>query len=614
MKPLISVSIRLFLLIVCPLLASAQTLSTRIHLNQVGFYPQAAKLAAVEGEGAATRFYVTSTNLVDTLYAGSLQEARPSAYSPLRIRIADFSTLQQEGSFMLLVPGLGHSYPFVISKEVHKEAATAALKGFYFQRMSMPLEKQYAGKWHRSAGHLDHIVYVHPSAATKERPAGTVLSSIGGWYDAGDYNKYIVNSGITMGTMLSAYEDHPEYFNTLNINIPESGNAIPDLLDEVLYNLRWMLTMQDSHDGGVYHKCTNADFDGMVMPGITKAPRYLVQKSTAAALDFAAVMAQASRVYKRFDNTLPGLADSCLKAAVKAWSWALQHPALIYNQKEINNQHKPAITTGEYGDRNVNDEWLWAAAELFATTKERRFFDTVAFHLKDPAHLPSWGSVGLLGYYTLLRGANNLPVYAKAIQQPMKDSIVQMANQYLQGRERNAFKVVMGQSAKDFVWGSNAVAANQGILLLYAYQVTNDKKYVDAALQNVDYLLGRNATGYSFLTGIGSKSTMHPHHRPSEADGVVEPVPGLLAGGPNPARQDQCKYAFTDPERAYTDDVCSYASNEIAINWNAPAVYLLHAIEALQDKVGYADTNPKNRAAIKVSNNDKKMTKVKTMF
>jgi endoglucanase len=142
----------------------------------------------------------------------------------------------------------------------------------------------------------------------------------------------------------------------------------------------------------------------------------------------------------------------------------------------------------------------------------------------------------------------------------------------------------MGQSDGDFVWGSNANAANQGILLLYAYRLTGQKAYLDAALANADYLLGRNATGYCFVTGFGSKSPMRPHHRQSVADGITEPVPGLLVGGPNPFRQDQCAYQYIDRETAFTDDDCSYASNEIAINWNAPAAYLFHALQALLEQ------------------------------
>src|SRR5205823_2120648 len=177
-----------------------------------------------------------------------------------------------------------------------------AIKGFYYQRTAIDLPVKYAGQWARPAGHPDTRVLIHPSAASADRPAGTVISSPKGWYDAGDYNKYIVNSGITMGTLLSLCEDFPDYIKKLNTNIPESTNNVPDVLDEVLWNLRWMLTMQDPADGGVYHKLTNASFDGMVMPDKATKERYVVAKSITATLDFAAVMAQASRVIKPYNK------------------------------------------------------------------------------------------------------------------------------------------------------------------------------------------------------------------------------------------------------------------------------------------------------------------------
>ena len=139
----------------------------------------------------------------------------------------------------------------------------------------------------------------------------------------------------------------------------------------------------------------------------------------------------------------------------------------------------------------------------------------------------------------------------------------------------------MGGSRKDFEWGSNAVASNQGIVCIDAYLISKDKKYLEAALSNADYILGRNAAGYCFLTGAGTRSTRKPHHRPSFADGISDPVPGLLAGGPNPGKQDKCNYAFSEPETTYLDEDCSYASNEIAINWNAPLVYLLNGLNYL---------------------------------
>jgi endoglucanase len=187
----------------------------------------------------------------------------------------------------------------------------------------------------------------------------------------------------------------------------------------------------------------------------------------------------------------------------------------------------------------------------------------------------------MMATYALLQDKRKqLPEHAAKVK-ALREQFLRVADSYVSPVSRSAFYTVMGRAKSDFVWGSSSVAANQGILLIHAYQFTGDKQYLDYALTNLDYLLGRNATGYSFVTGIGAHSTMNPHHRPSVADGIVEPVPGLLSGGPNPGKQDRCAYAFSEPETTYADASCSYASNEIAINWNAPAVYLFAAIEAL---------------------------------
>lgn len=558
----------------------AQNVSETIKINQEGYLPQEKKIAALTGNYPAKNFCIISVGSNDTVFCGRLSDEKHSSYSSTITRIADFSNFKKHGYFFIYIPGIGNSYHFKISRDAYHKVSVAVIKGYYYLRSNISLEEKFAGQWKRPAGHPDTIVYIHPSAANAERHAGTIISSAGGWYDAGDYNKYIVNCGITMGTLLSAYEDFPNYFDTLKTNIPESDDAVPDILNEVLYNLRWMFTMQDPYDGGVYHKLTNAAFDGMVMPGITKDKRYVVQKSTAATLDFAAVMAQASRVFKKFKKQLPHLADSCLRAAMKAWNWAEKNPDIIYDQKILNQKYDPDITTGEYGDKFLNDEWLWSAAELYATTKNKNYYTVVEKRIKDTVSLPSWSNVAMLGYYTLIRNEKKLNEMKTKIQL-MKNRVLKIANEYLMKQPGNAFKTVMGQSKRDFIWGSNSVAANQGVLLINAFLITKNKNYIDGALSNLDYLLGRNATGYCFITGIGSKSPLHPHHRPSVADGITEPVPGLLVGGSNPGRQDKCYYKFTEPETAYVDSDCGYASNEIAINWNAPLVYLANALSAI---------------------------------
>ncbi len=568
----------------------AQSVSDLIRLNQIGFYPNAAKVAIIVGEQSGP-FQVTTADGRKVVFSGTLSEPRKNAISGKTARTADFSALRSAGTFVVTVPGLGQSYPFAIRPAVHREVAIGSLKGFYYQRASTGLPEQFAGQWHRPAGHPDTRVLIHPSAASATRPAGTTISSPWGWYDAGDYNKYIVNSGISMSTLLSLYEDFPDFCRTLVTNIPESRNKLPDLLDESLWNLRWMMTMQDPADGGVYHKLTNARFDGMEMPDKTTKDRYVVQKSVTAALDFAAVMAQAGRIFKSYNRELPGLADSCTAAAVRAWGWAKLNPNALYNQDAMNREFEPDVVTGTYGDRDASDEWIWAAAELYLTTKDDTYYTAVNLYPDDKTSLPSWPQVRTLAYYSLARLSGQLTPRGKQELPKLKSHLVQLADQLRQDVDKQAFQTPMGKAASDYIWGSSAVAANQGIALLQAYRLTNDETYLNAALANMDYLLGRNPVGYSFVTGFGSKTPMHPHHRPSVADGIDAPVPGLLSGGTNAnaARQDKCAgYTTTVADEVFLDSDCSYASNEIAINWNAPLVYLATALEAIQSKVGGA--------------------------
>jgi endoglucanase len=560
---------------------SAQDAASKIRLNQIGFYPDAHKVAVVTDDINGD-FLIKSVTSGEVVFKSKLSAPHKSAYSPKVTRIADFSGVTTPGVYKLNLPGLGDSYTFEIKPRVFNSLTKGLIKGFYFQRMSTPLLPEFAGKWSRPAGHPDTQVIIHPSAASPNRPAGTIISCPRGWYDAGDYNKYIVNSGITMGTLLSLYEDFPVCFDSIKINIPESGNGAPDLLNEIVWNLRWMLTMQDPYDGGVYNKVTNANFDGMVMPSVAVTPRYVVQKGTAATLDFAAVMAQAGRIFPKFKKVFPGLSDSCMKSAELAWEWAVKNPKTAYDQNLMNKEFKPVINTGGYGDSDFSDEFIWAASELFVSTGKESYYNAYPMLPDTLMQLPSWDNVRLLGYYTLARFENKLTNSAKKDFSELKKRIIRTAEKLTEGIADRAYMTVIGKSAADFIWGSNSVATNQGILLIQAYKLSKEKKFLDCALSNLDYVLGRNATGYSFVTGFGHKTPMFPHHRLSEADGIADPVPGLIVGGPNPGQQDGCStYPSRIPDESYTDSVCSYASNEIAINWNAPAAYLAGALEAL---------------------------------
>ncbi|HEV9036002.1 MAG TPA: glycoside hydrolase family 9 protein [Puia sp.] len=588
-----------------------------IAVDQLGFYANGPKYAVVTGPAAGGTFLLVTVGSaspsgssgVDTVFVGHLGPEMASANSSVSTRLADFSGFHRVGLYRVVVPGFHNSYPFAIGEGVYSRLTAAALKGYYYQRSAMTLTPEFAGKWARQAGHPDTAVLIHPSAAGPERPAGSLISATGGWYDAGDYNKYVVNSGITMGTLLDAYEDFSGYFDTLRTNIPPVGvegtpgshstrvltsanftaaHRIPDILNEVLYNLRWMLEMQDPADGGVYNKCTNAAFDGMVMPGVTKTPRYVVQKGTAATLDFAAVMAQAARIFQKFPGRLPGLADSCRTSSVRAWQWAMQHPDSVYDQNAMNRKFTPPVTTGGYGDYFFGDERYWAAAELLITTGDTQYLAAVNQGIGAPVVLPTWAYVKTMGDFSLLRHRAGLSALLGVGLDSLRGKMLRTADAYTDREAGTAFHTVMGEKRADFVWGSNSVAANEGMLLINAWLLQHKQAYLDGALSNLDYLLGRNATGYCFVTGLGSHSPMHPHHRPSIADGIDQPVPGLLAGGPNGGRQDGQHYIYLEPETSYLDNDQAYASNEIAINWNAPLVYLSGGLEALQYSSGYS--------------------------
>jgi endoglucanase len=536
--------------------------------NQVGYVNQAPKMLLVSEDVERVTFMDADGREVLSVKPAPAQAWEASGN---RVRKVDFSELTVPGRYTVLVPGASENPVITINSKPYHKLARSVMKAFYFSRAGITITEQYAGQWARPEGHPDTVVYVHPSAAGPNRPAGTVISSPKGWYDAGDYNKYIVNSAISTYTLFRALEDFPGFYSSLNLNIPESGKGgAPDILDEAMYNFEWMLSMQDPNDGGVYHKLTNKRFDGVVMPDKATNDRYVVMKTTAAALDFAAVSAHASVMLKTYGKAYPGMAEQSLLKAKKAWAWAKQYPGIIYKQPDD-------IKTGAYGDKNLKDEWFWAAAELYLATGEQEFADAVVANYQKPV-TPEWAIVHGLGFMSLLSDYDGLPESLK--KTGLKADFMALADSLVNLSESSPY----GVSIRTFRWGSNAQVANEGMLKLFTFQQTSDRKYYRAALSDLDYLLGRNATGYCFVTGYGNRQVMHIHHRPSQADGIEEPLPGYLAGGPNldtfadcPPGTPRSKF----PATSYIDMDCSYSTNEVAINWNAPMVYLSGGMDAL---------------------------------
>jgi endoglucanase len=528
------------------------------HYTCLGFFTNGPKRIVIKGATDST-FQIRSASGT-VLHNGKL--GIPSLWAPSgeTVRLADFSSVKTNGTCSLYCSGKPVPGAFKISASPLQALGKAALKAFYYQRVSTPLTSTYAGTWARAAGHPDTVVNVHSSAGSGK------ISSPKGWYDAGDYGKYIVNCGISVYTLLALYEHFPHYMNSLDLTIPESNNTTPDILDEVRWNLEWMLTMQTA-DGGVYSKLTSLEFDGTIMSSESNTARYVFMKTTPATLDFAAVMAMSSRLYKTFDASFSA---TCLEAAKKAYAWATTNPNIKYVQPED-------CKTGEYKDDVFTDEFFWASVECALASGTPGDYTYHTTHPLPTGNVPSWPDVGTLGLYTIL---TNLHAFPSGVVDSCKSRIIATADKLLE-RQKNGYGISMNTA--DFYWGSNHVAVSQGIMLLYAFYLTKNNSYLEGTSQQIDYILGRNPLGKSFVTGIGEYSPLHPHHRISEADGIAAPVPGFLVGGPHTGGDDTswCENYVDKPATSWLDKYCSSATNEVAINWNAPLAYCVNALEAL---------------------------------
>ena len=571
-------------------IGAALDVSPDIRVNQIGYLPSMPKVAVLSHAGADSAFSVIREPGGESVHEGFGQARRYWSSADDTAQLLDFSALTTPGTYRIKVAGKGVSHPFVVSKDAFQAVTKAAIKSYYFQRSSSELLPAHAGIYARPAGHPDTAVRVHNSAATTERKANSLIRSPKGWYDAGDYGKYIVNSGITVWTILDAYLSAPSYFDTLDLNIPESGNELPDVLDEALWNIDWMLTMQDL-DGGVYHKLSTPGFPGFVMPAADRVARYVVKKTTAATLDFAAVMAQTSRVFRRFEAQRPGFADSCLTAAIRAWEWAQANPKIVFKQDSLRS---PSFSTGTYADGSLTDEKQWAAVELTLATGRDSFW-IAAFpgrRFAGAKSIPAWPDVSALG---LMSAFTNMGALAGFDTTGMSRTFKTLAEEATYRLLENPYGVPVEEG--DMYWGSTAVTGNVALTSLKWYLASRDTSFRNAALAAVDWILGRNALGVSLVTGFGAVSPQKPHHRPSGADSIAAPIPGFVVGGPNNGREDEDACAANDveypsalPALAWVDAECSYASNEVAINWNAPLVALLGILQAgeLRDWVSVA--------------------------
>ena len=546
------------------ILFSFKTFASGIFVNQVGYLSNLPKCFYTDENVDSFEVVENSTHTV--FFSNTLSLSINNDVSTgLSLYEGNFSPFDRPGSYFIRLSNGDSSFVFNIASSVFGDAYYKSLKSFYFQRCGMELTTEFAGVYHHARCHINDGM-LHSSTGDSG-----YVENTGGWHDAGDYGKYVVNAGITVGTLLMGYEYFPERFNQDDLNIPESGNGIPDILDEAKYELEWLLKMQRD-DGGVYFKLTRENFSGFIMPQTDNATRYIYEVSSTATGDFAAMMARASRLFKEYNS---GFADTCLNAAVLAWTFLSNQTTIV----PLGGFKNPTGTyTGEYGDGDDRDERLWASAELFETSGDTIYNDYFTYHYDFSGTINStmwWGNVKDLALLTYMFSIQ--PAVDVNIKNIINSSLQNYCNTLVNESESHGFSVTLKQY--QYTWGCNSGVLNNAILLLLGYEKSDNIDYYNLALKQMDYILGINANNKCFITGVGSNSVMHPHHRPSGADGIVNPVPGLMAGGPDSYLDDAVLQVHdndtTPPALCYIDDQGCYASNENAINWNAPLVFVL---------------------------------------
>ncbi len=528
--------------------------SLLIRLNTVGYLPEHAKKASLATP--CTNFTVIRVADGSTVFQGKVTGPVLDPDTQEQLGIADFSKLKKTGDYQLVVPGVGRSAPFRIAKDVYREPYYVAMRGFYLWRCGTAVSATYRGTTfahaacHTNDAWLDYVGGGH-----------TNQDSTKGWHDAGDYNKYTANAGVTVGSLFRAWEDFGPQLRNIRLDIPESGGKLPDFLAEIRWELDWLLTMQSS-DGSVYHKLTTLSFGGFISPDLETTDRYFTPWGSEATADFVAMMAQAARIFHDYD---PVFADRCRQAAQRSYEFLKVHPG--YHRAD-----QTGFTTGTYEinqpnhrQNGVPQNRLWAAAELWETTGlSEALLDLETRIRATHGQVDSdfdWDETKDLGLITYLDSQR--PGRDPALVKLVGSNLLAVADDIVQTARRDGYDRPLGSR---YYWGCNGGEARQTLLLVAAGRLSSGKgNYRATCLDALNHLLGHNCYGRSFVTGLGFQPPQHPHDRRDTGEYLNHPWPGYLVGGPHPKPTD------------WHDEQPDFKTNEIAINWNAALVYALAA-------------------------------------
>ena len=575
-----------------------------ILTNQVCYFPERAKKATLLSDSSKAVDFEVKDSSGKTVYEGKSTPFGHDKDSDDEVHVLDFSSLKKEGTYHIEAADGSESRDFEIcGSSVYSSLLYDSLNYFYQNRSGIEIESEYISSGDtsalaRAAGHPKDMAEIEQTWGYSGSSGSVDVT--GGWYDAGDHGKYVVNGGFSLWLMQNQYETALKYgfedaYADGTMLLPENSNGIPDLLDESRWEMEWMLKMivdSGEYKGMAYHKAHDEKWTALgIAPADDDMKRIVKPPTTAATLNLAACAAQASRLWMDIDSSF---SDECLEAAENAFKAAKKHPAMYAPLDE-------SVGGGAYGDDDVEDEFCWAALELFITTGNEDYYDEATenkFFLDVPSTLGGGESVDTIGSFdwgntgalATLSAALNPEKFDKGDVEIIHEAIIAAADRYMAIEENQGYGLPYGQSTlsyndsdQGYIWGSNSFVTDNSIVMAYAYLLTSEEQYLDGAIGGMDYILGRNAMDYSYVTGYGTHAIEYPHHRywAKQIDEAFPKAPnGVMCGGPNSGMQDPWvqgsgwKRGEIAPQKCYLDNIEAWSVNECTINWNASLAWL----------------------------------------
>ncbi len=524
--------------------AGGIVISSRIRLNSIGFLSHSEKKASFAGS-CSSFMIINGTNTNEVIYTGYSVSNVYNNDTKENLTILDFSDFTTEGEYSIYIEGVGLSPVFRIGNDIYNEPFKVCMMGMYLWRCGTNVSFTYKGVTyshsvcHKNDGNLQYIT-----------SSSTIKDGTGGWHDAGDYNKYVVNAGVTVGIMFLAWEHFKDKLQDVVLDIHEKNNSIPDYLDEIKWEIEWLLKMEYPDESGrVSHKLSTLNFGGFIMPEAETTTRYFCPFSTAATADFVAMLAMAARIFAPYDSNFT---NKCIQAAKRAYNYLKNN---LSNIQPADSE----FSTGGYKTSDSDDR-IWAAAEMWVTLGDNEYLADFESRANNEQHKIDidfdWGNVkniGMISYLFSQRSGKN-----STLVNSISNSLISVANQIVTNRNKHGYGRPLGES---YYWGCNGSVARQVVILSSAYKLNPDNNYKQTALDALSHLFGRNYYGRSFVTGLGHNPPKYPHDRTSGASN--KPWPGRLVGGGWPKAT------------SWVDVESNYEVNEIAINWNAALVYAL---------------------------------------